>query len=315
MNESITSSSTAEDPKFSLFRAKFIILIFLQIPAILLTVVIFIFFIIHRATLEKLQNQSTLILLIANFIRLLTTMSMPIDFYRRGYVSPSTSIYCTLWTFGEYSLAVIGEYLMASISIQRHAFIFHPNLFRTPFKSFLFFYAPLVFNVAYPTTFYLYAIILYPCQSQWDYTSTVCGYMNCYYDNKILGLFDWVVNNIVPIVFIIIANVTIIVRVVVGKRRRNQVVSWRQQRYMTIQLFNISSLFVIAWSPSIVIGLIQQATSTSLFVDIQLNYVMELIYLACLLLPWACMSLLPEFRKWIWKYFDRARIGHSTIVP
>ncbi|CAF0964863.1 unnamed protein product [Adineta ricciae] len=298
-----------------IYEVKFIILITLQIPGILLMIFIFLFFTLHPYTLKKLQNQALFILLITNSIRLIGTMPMPIDFYRRGYIFLATSAYCTCWTFLEYSLAVIGEYLMATISVQRHVTIFHPNIFQTFKKSILFFYLPLAFSVAYPIIFYVYAVLLYPCDgAQWDYSIIACGYMNCYYNNNKLAVFDWVVHNILPIVVIILANVTLITRVIVGKLRRNQAIHWRQQRTMTLQLLSISSLYVVAWSPTIIVGLIQQATSIN-FGDVQAAYITDLIYLSCLLLPWVCLGQLPEFRKWMWKYMRWKRVKHASIAP
>ncbi|UJR19058.1 hypothetical protein I4U23_022189 [Adineta vaga] len=314
MNTSSTSSLSIENPKPVLYQIKFTILITLQIPAILLTICIFLFFVLHRNKLKTPQNQSLLILLITNSIRLLVTVPMPIDFYRRGYIFPATSAYCTSWTFGEYSLAVIGEYLMATISMQRHAIIFHPNIFQIRMKFLIFFYFPLIFSVAYPTIFYIYAVILYPCDgTEWDYTIIACGYMNCYYQNKILAIFDWIVHNILPIIIIILANIALIIRVIAGKCRRHQIVSWRKQKDMTLQLLSISSLFVIAWSPTIIVGLIQQATSIN-FADIQAAFITDLIFLSYLLLPWVCLGPLPEFRKWIWKYLHPRRRRHTTVA-
>ena len=40
-------------------------------------------------------------------------------------------------------------------------------------------------------------------------------------------------------------------------------------------------------------------------IQIQTDYVFDLIYLICLLLPWVCLELFPEFTNWIWNRLYR----------
>jgi hypothetical protein len=161
-------------------------------------------------------------------------------------------------------------------------------------------------------------VVFYPCDgTQWDLKSNLCGYANCYLVyNKILATFDWGVNNGLPIVVIILANIALVVRVVKQKRRRHQQhVSRRKQRRMTLQLLMISSLYLIAWLPSLVIRLGQQIISPNFLAQFQLDYALDLIYLVCLLLPWICLRLLPEFTKWIWKHLHCQKIPLNAVRP
>ncbi|UJR32679.1 hypothetical protein I4U23_020139 [Adineta vaga] len=303
-----------EDDKSTLYQVKFYILIILQIPAILLTLFIFIFFIKNRLLLNNLQNQALLILLTVNFVYLSVDLPMGIRFYNVGYISPPTSAYCTWWTFLEYTLNLINELLMATISVQRHLLIFKAYIFHIRWKLYLYYYAPLAWCLVYPIVFYLGSIIFYPCDgNQWDYTSNVCGYANCYLIySKVLGTFDWAMNNGFPILIILLANLILIVRVIRQKRRRQQTMSWKKQRLMTLQLFAISSLYLFAWLPSLNIGLIQQLSSSRFASQIQTNYTLDLIYLICLLLPWICLGLLPQFKKWIRKLFTCSTSRNPT---
>lgn len=93
-----------ENGKMVLHRIKFAILIVLQIPSILISLLIFLFFLTHRTSLHCLQNQALLLLLSINFLLVTVDLPMPIHFYHLGYVSPPKAIYCTWWTFLEYSL-------------------------------------------------------------------------------------------------------------------------------------------------------------------------------------------------------------------
>lgn len=118
----------------NLYQAKFLLLLFLQIPAIIVSLVIFFFYKKHPDLLKNIRHQSLIILLIVNFLQLTIDMPMPIHFYRLGYISPATSSYCTWWTFFEYNVEVMSALLMCVISIQRHFLIFHHHLFGISWK-------------------------------------------------------------------------------------------------------------------------------------------------------------------------------------
>ncbi|CAF1675034.1 unnamed protein product [Rotaria magnacalcarata] len=308
---------TFEDSKFVLHRTKFFILITLQIPAIIISLLIFAFFIKHRTTLNALQNQALLILLIVTFVELVADLPMPINYYYLGYVSPATPSYCNWWTFFEYSIHLISELLMATISIQRHALIFSPNIFQSRLNLYVLYYAPLAICVTYPFIFYFIIILIAPCDgTQWDFTSNMCGYANCYllYD-KFLGMFDWAANNGSPVVVIMLANLALVIRVIRHKRRQQGGYSWKKQRRMTVQLVLISSLYLFAWLPSLTIGVTQIMNSPIFLANIQTDYTLDFMYLISLLSPWIYIKLLPDFKRWILKKVRRDELTRNTVRP
>ena len=289
------------DTKFVLHRIKFSILLFLQIPAIALSLLIFAFFLKNRTVVQAIHNRALLILLLVNFIQLSFTLPLDLHFYYIGYVNPATSTYCTWWTFFEYTLYVTSEYLIATISVQRHMLVFNGPVLRIQRMRIILHHLPLIFCLIYPIVFYFFVIILYPCDgTQWDFTNNLCGFADCYLlFNKILGTFDWSVNNGLPMVINALANIMLIARVINQKRRQNRPVTWKQQRRMTVQLFCISSLYLIAWSPSLIVGLVQILGFPTFLAQIQTDYFLDLIYIVCLFLPWVCLGLLPELLAWI----------------
>jgi hypothetical protein len=313
----MSSSETFEDDKFVLHHVKFLILLCLQIPSILLSVLIFAFFFTHRTVLRNLQNQALLVLLVVNFVQVTCDLPMPIQFYRLGYISPATAAYCTWWTFFEFSLNVASEYLMGAISIQRHMLVFQSRLLQVRWKRFLFYHFPLLFCVLYPIIFYLIVIVFYPCDgTQWDFTSNGCGFADCYLVyNKVLSMFDWLVNNGLPTVVILLANLVLVVRVVYQKRRQNRTISWRKQRRMTLQLLSISCLYLIAWLPSMIIAVIQQTSSLSFIAQIQSDYILDLIYLVCLFVPWVCLGLLPGLLTWMRNGVCLKQRARNAVAP
>ncbi|CAF1001072.1 unnamed protein product [Rotaria sordida] len=164
---------------------------------------------------------------------------------------------------------------------------------------------PLLFCLIYPMLFYFFAIVLYSCNgTQWDYTSNLCGFAHCYLlFDKVLGTFDWAFNNGLPMVVNALANLVLIVRVVRQKRRFQQSLTWRQQRRMTVQLLTISSLYIVAWTPCLIVALVQILGYPTFLAQIQTDFFLDLIYVVCLFLPWVYLSFLPQLTKWIKELF------------
>jgi hypothetical protein len=312
-----TSMNTFDDDRYILHHVKFIIFLLLQIPSILISIFIFIFFWTHKNLLRIRQNQGLVLLFVVNFIQISFDLPMIIHFNHLGRISPATPDYCTWWTFLEYTLNAAGEMLMATISIQRHIFIFRIHIFNIRSYRYLLHHVPLMFCIIYPIILYLILVVLYPCDgTQWDYTSNVCGLANCYLVySRVLGTFDWAVNNGSPVIIIAIANVALTVRIIRQKRRRQGYVTWRQQRRMTLQLLTISCLYLIAWIPNLFIGLVQQLYSPTFLIEIQFDYIFDFTYFICLFLPWVCLGLFPEFTNWIWKNVFRCNTQLNVVRP
>ncbi|UJR32663.1 hypothetical protein I4U23_020123 [Adineta vaga] len=296
-------------------RTKFIVASSLEAPAILFSLLIFVFFITNRIHLQKLQHQALLVLLIVNFIQLSINMPMVIHFFRLGRISPETSTYCKLWMYVESTLDCASASIVAIMSIQRHTLVFHFITLRIRFNKYIYYYLPLLLGITYPMIFYLATVVFYPCDdTQWNFTLNMCGDKTCYLSNdQILATFDWIVNTGLPVVVIIIGNVALIVRVIRQKLRRQQSVSWVKQRRMTLQLLSISCLYLIAWLPSIISGLMQQIVPSESVYGIQEDYISDLTYLISLLLPWLCIGLVPDFKKWLLKQIRRIKRPSNTI--
>ncbi|CAF1115395.1 unnamed protein product [Adineta ricciae] len=243
---------------------------------------------------------------------------MVIHYNRLGYISPATVAYCTWWEFIEYTLNASGEILMSIISIQRHLLIFHGELFHKRFYRYLLHNIPLcLFGIIYPIVFYFCVLVFYTCDgTQLNFTLNGCGIAACYLVySKVLATYDWAVNNGMPIILITFANVILLVRVVRQKLRRQRVMPWKKQRRMTIQLLSISSLYFFGWFPSMVVAVVQQLWYPTFLADAQLDYIYDLVYFICLLLPWVCLGLFPEFTNWIRMCVFRLNAAQNIIRP
>ena len=302
---------------FPLYRVKFTFLLLFQIPSIVLSLLIFTFFVTHRALLHVRQNQALLLLLSVNFLQVTCDLPMVIHFYHLGRIIPSSSAYCTWWTFLEYTLNAMGEFLMATISVQRHLLVFHAHLLNHRLKCLFVHDLPLVLCLLYPTVLYVIIVIFYPCdETHWDFSSNACGLANCYLvDNKVLGTFDWAANNGFPILIIALANFGLVLRVIGEKHRRQQVVSWRKQRRMTVQLLSISCLYFFTWFPNLCIGVVQQLFIPGFLLQVQFDYVFDLTYLICLFLPWICLGLFPQLIQWMKTHLLRRPGAPHAVGP
>ena len=316
MNHISRTMDSFEDPKHLLHQVKFGILLALQIPAIILSVLIFAFFLTSRPALRSLQNQALLLLFIVNFIQLAVTLPMAMQFFHLGRVIPATAAFCTWWTYMEYTLNISSQFIVAIMSLQRHLLVFQPNLLRRRLTLWLLYYLPLLLGVVYPAAFFMYTNVIYRCDgTQWDYMSNLCGDAACYllYD-PILSLCDWIVNTMIPMAVILLASLALIVRVLWQKYSRHQAISWSKQRRLTLQLLSISGLYLIAWLPNTIVSLIQTYYSPDFLSAVFGDYIADCVYLVCLFLPWVCLGLLPDFKKWIWmKYQGRAQLRNAVV--
>lgn len=264
------------------------------------------------------QNVGIFILLVINFLEASCDLPIAIRFYYLGYVSPSTASFCTWWVFFDFTLNTISEILMATISIQRHILIFHSHTLRIRKRRLLFHDLPLFLSVVYPILLYIGLILIYSCdRDYWDFSILWCGGNTCYaIESKFWSTYDWVVNNGVPVIVILLSNVILIVRVIYQKLRLHQPISWQKQRRMRLQLFYISSLYFISWLPNGVIGVIKRINKSFVMTEFQSNYLYDFIYLVCVLIPWITITMIPELKNWLQRLvFHRQILRINPIVP
>ncbi|UJR14554.1 hypothetical protein I4U23_001551 [Adineta vaga] len=124
-------------------------------------------------------------------------------------------------------------------------------------------------------------------------------------------------NTAFPLVTIILANITLIIRVIrsMKRTRQRQVITWKRQRKLTLQLFFLSSLFVLGWAPSTILSIIQSSALPTLLEDIpSLDYINYLTYFVCPLQPFICVLGLPELTKSL-KNFLRKILSRAKVTP
>lgn len=79
-------------------------------------------------------------------------------------------------------------------------------------------YIPLTIIILYSLIFYIYAIFFASYINHFDYLKAWCSYP-CYYDNKIISMYDTIINTILPILIVLFFSITLILGVIFFKRR------------------------------------------------------------------------------------------------
>jgi hypothetical protein len=192
-------------------------------------------------------------------------------------------------------------------SIERHIIIFSTSIYRIRWKCIVFHYLPLSIAILYTPICYGYLIFIYNCVNNWDYSELLCS-EPCFYQTETIGIYDWLVDIIIPAFSIALVNIILIIRVI---SRSNRLIDnperTKKNRKMTIQLLVISLLFLIFWLPIAITGLIRQFFSPTFLIDVQYNIFFYLIYFIQLFLPFVCLISLSELKKIIREKLRRWR--------
>jgi hypothetical protein len=295
---------------------KFILLLVLDIPAIIISVLSFVYFNSHRAARSKPKNHVWLVLLIVIFLQLIINLPMPMSFYYLGRIWPRTDAYCVWWTWYEYSSNAASLILMAWTSIERHFFVFHPRLLvGAQWKKWTYHFGPIIFCILWPSLWYLALVVVTPdCDNVWDFDQVICG-IPCFEitNNEIYGSLDLLFNIAIPLCIIIVANLALIARVIYETISRHQVIHWRRHCKMAFQLWFISSLYLAGWLPFALTQLIQITAIPSFMVD-QLETIFSLVYFIPLLLPVVYLGVFPQIMKNIRTAIGRQRRNRVDII-
>ncbi|CAF1294087.1 unnamed protein product [Adineta steineri] len=297
---------------------RFWLFLILLIPSFYCSCILLFQLFINKQSRSQLSNHIIICLLILGLVIELIDIPFHLSFLQLGVVRPSTPTLCTAWWFvdtGIYNGCVI---IMAWGSIHRYLLIFHDRLFLIARKRFLFHTMPLIILILYIFIFYIVVIIFPPCSNKYNYNLPVCGEYPCYLGVPLLGIWDTVINSIIPTAIITVFSILVLTRVYIQKRRLHQANLWRRQRKMTIQLFSICILFLAANVPLNLVTFGHICGLSPRFGEEVQVYADYLCYFVTLLFPFVCLSTLSEMRKKLrWKgllLFRRSR-HIATINP
>ncbi|CAF1335883.1 unnamed protein product, partial [Didymodactylos carnosus] len=279
-------------------RLKFYLLIIFQIPSICCSLYLFHKFIINRKLRCRLQNHIIICILISNFLSCSTELPITLAFlHNNGQLKPSTAQFCLIWIYWNHLLNAHISFFVAWASIERHLFIFYPTLIRT--RSVLYHYFPITCCSLYAIVWYSYFILLYPCSNtQLNYKQLLC-FGPCYQYQIIIRNVDLILNVFGSTFIIIIANLTLIVRVIVWRKRHMNIRvtnEWRKNFKMVVQLLLISLLFSISWLPLIVVLFIRLVYKPNFLQYLTTVYLLYTPYLSALITPLMCLVATADIK-------------------
>jgi phosphatidylglycerophosphate synthase len=128
-------------------------------------------------------------------------------------------------------------------------------------------------------------------------------------------MWENIVNQMLPILIIIIFSIALILRVLLQKHRLHQPIQWRKHRKMTIQLLSISILYLIFSFPNTFMIFIDFCgLSYDKDSDVK-QYAAFLSYLVILFFPFVCILSLPELQNKIRKILPLRRRRARAIGP
>jgi hypothetical protein len=233
------------------------------------------------------------------FVLLFVTFALSLSevYMFTSHVYPSSEAFCLFWNWFHYALNIINLFLMAFASIQRHFLIFRANIFRSQRGKVLFHYLPILFCLVYPPMFYMGAIFLCPCENAYDYTRLLCTWP-CYFENKTWANIDLFLNNCAPLFTIPIFCSTIYVRVWFQRRAmRLRAIKWRRDKKLIFQLLAISSLYLAAWMPLQIAGLVDLFWDPFFLLQAQIDYMYLFPYLIHVIYPIIVLLIIVHKRR------------------
>ncbi|CAF1334183.1 unnamed protein product [Adineta ricciae] len=297
--------------------SKFSILLALEIPAIFFSIIIFVYFAANRMARSKFQNHGWLVLVTISFIQIVIDLPMPMSFYYVGRVIPASDLYCVWWTWSEFSLNTIGIFLMAWISVERYIFIFYSHtIFQGRFKKWMYHFIPIGICLCWTPFFYCLVVIISPyCSQTWSFDLIICG-VPCYYIKKSVGEFNFLFNVALPVSVIFLVNLLLLIRVNYEKISRHRRINWRNHRKMILQLWIISSIYLICWLPLMITKFVQITVMPTLMVD-YLDIILFNVYLVPLFLPMVCLSTLPKLVRKLTRFIherNRNKVGVTIVI-
>ena len=274
-------------------RARFWLYFFSFFASIICCLIILYHLLFDRVLRRTLNNHVIIVLLINTLLYELISISIFLTYYYLGTVWPAAPLLCLIWMFIDGGLFTLALILVAWASVERYILIFHHSLMGTRKKRFFFHYLPLAAIIIYCFIFHTVTILFPPCQNIFQYGLPLCGRPLCYYEMKLVGIWDTVVNNILPTLVILFFSMALLVRVLLQKHRMHQQILWRKHRKMTIQLLSISILYLGLYFPPMFVELMQQCCVSEDFgANFQLDAQFFSYYVICLF-PFLSVISLP----------------------
>ncbi len=276
------------------------------IPSFLCSLFVLYHLLFDRALRNALNNHVIIILLFICLIAEVTFYPWMFYFYQHKDVWERSPMFCVIWGFLDWTLYVVHTMLFAWATIERHILIFHDGWVSTKKRRFCVHYCPLILLPLYLFIFYIVMYFFPNCENLLRPSYALCIYP-CLYDTSIISMWDFVVDQLLPILTIIVFSSGLLVRVLWQRVRMRRTIHWRKHRKMTIQLLSISFLYLIILLPYAIVYIVRlSGLTSSLVIDFR-TYTAYLSYFIVLLFPFVCAFSLPGLQKKMKNLFQLRR--------
>ncbi|CAF3725902.1 unnamed protein product [Adineta steineri] len=292
---------------------KFWLFLVFDVYAIICTIFVLYHLLSERQARNALHNHIPIILLFLASAFEWIDIPFQLQYFHTGIVYPSTPILCLIWWFIDWGFYYIIAVLLVFASFERHILIFHSHLVATRRKRLIFHYVPILIILLLMCTFYAVAIFAPICESTFAYDENLCGVHACYGTIPFFVTVEQLVFGAAPICLIAIFSMTLLVRVIRQKHRIHGAIQWKKQRKLAIQMISLSLLYMAFSLPFTIIDLVRLYEQSDWGSEV-LPLFFFLSYFTILLLPYVCLSNLPD----LWKKLKicptrQQRVG--AIVP
>jgi hypothetical protein len=276
---------------------KFIVFLPLQLVALPACIFVVYHLVAKPALRRSLPNHVFIALNIVTLLDITLQQLGSMIFFRLDHVWPESDGYCVFWNYMDFIDYSLNLHLTAWALLERQYFIFDPHFCSTHKKRILYHFTPLLIIIIGTLMFYSGVIIFNPCKNNFDYGQSWCGDV-CFLENKVLYLFDWIINGLVPFFLIVLLSMALFIRVIRHKNRIQQSFVWSKHRKLTIQVLSISSLYTVCFLPSISIAITSKLLNDPKFgIELQTPYLEYLPILGRTLMPFLTIGTVPELLK------------------
>ncbi|CAF1189900.1 unnamed protein product [Adineta ricciae] len=283
----------------------------------LLCAVFVLYHYLFDSTLRRgLHNHTLTIVLIICLIWELTDVPFQMYLFLYRIVWIQTPTFCILWKILDAALYTSTAKLIGWASVERHILIFHENWIATRRRRFFIHYTPIILIVTYGVVLYSIITPMNYCNRPFYYFVEMCGYYSCVYDSATFTLYEYASGGLLCSVLIGFGGGSLILRVVLQKRRLRRHVNWRKHRKMAIQLLSITALFYIFYLPPVLVGTARRVGFSSSAASTYSTYASFFTNYIIFLFPFACLNTLPNLRgrvRNMFEYFLRRKV--RRIVP
>lgn len=296
-------------------NARFWMYLIFEIPSLICGIFVLTHFLLIRTLRQALYNHMIIVLLILNLVVQILDIPWIIHFYRIDQISLQTKTFCMVWVYIDETSAITTTILFSWATIERHILIFHDRWVSTQKRIFFVHYLPIILLSVYCISFSVNVILFPPCENQFDFNQVVCGSPLCFYDDSFVGIWDTLVNHMLPTIVIIVASAALFGRILYQKKRVRQPIRWKKHRKMAIQLLAISVLYLILYIPATLVEFAHLCGASEHIGGNFLLYAEFFSYYIYLLFPFVCAGSLPHLKNKILRFIPFCQQQIHGITP